>query len=104
MTNDGHQYQLGYGSNGTGVVDYDVPAPMGTQRGGNAGLVAVPRSSITGYIWNDGQLGYGNAATYNGQMDEGEQGIPDQILYLTQWSSRYSPLPRPAINWPSAPT
>ena len=85
VAGDGHRYKQAYGSNGTGVINYDVPNPMGSQRGGNAGLVAVPRSSITGMVWNDGQLGYGNAATYNGKRDEGEQGIPDQVVYLTQW-------------------
>ena len=92
-----YQYEEIYNS-----VAYDVPRPMGEQRGGEAGLVKIPRSALTGRVWDDtgvktddgagnavlnenGQPVYNYATGYNGVQDEGEAGIPGQTLYLTQW-------------------
>ena len=95
---DGHQYELAYGSGASGTVTYDVPDPMGVQRGGDVGLFRVPRSSITGVLWNDAFFGSADARTYNGIRDsqtvaapdgtttvEEEPGIAGEAVLITQW-------------------
>ena len=83
--NDGHQYQGVYGSGVSGQVFYDVPDPMGLQRGGDAGLVAVPRADITGRVWNDSALGSASDDSYNGIQDAGEPGLKNEVVFITQW-------------------
>lgn len=82
---DGHQYERNYGAKATGIVAYDVPDPMGAQRGGDAGLVNVPRAAITGKLWNDSAKGSDSADTYNGIQDEGEPGLANEVVLITQW-------------------
>ncbi len=75
---------------------------MFVQKAGDAGLVKIPRSSLTGRVWDDtgaltlnedgttavdqfGNLVYNTATGYNGIQDEGERGLGNQVIYLTQW-------------------
>ncbi len=85
VAGDGHRYQQTYGQGASGTVDYDVPNPMGTQRGGNAGLFRAPTASIEGVVWDDATLGHSDPKTYDGLRDETEVGIADQLIYITQW-------------------
>ena len=70
----------------------------------DAGLLPVPRSSITGKVWDDSfyetDENTSDAAAreraYNGIQDDGEPGLPDQVMYLTQWY--YLPLANLNIN------
>ena len=71
-------------------VRYDVPRPMFAQSGGQAGLVKIPRTSLTGRVWDDtgaynADGTYDLSCGYNGVQDEGERGLAGQIVYLTQW-------------------
>ena len=64
---------------------------MGQQRGGDAGLVYVPRTSITGNVWDDNGIldaasgTYDCTTGYNGIFDAGERGLAGQKLTVTQW-------------------
>ena len=59
----------------------------------DAGLVPVPRSSISGKVWDDSfhetEKNTDDAAArdkaYNGIQDDGEPGLANQAVYLTQW-------------------
>ena len=82
---DGHRYQQTYGQGASGTVDYDVPKPMVSQRGGNAGLFRAPVASIEGVVWDDATLGHADPKTYDGLRDAAEVGIADQKIYITQW-------------------
>ena len=58
--------------------------------------MSVPRADITGRIWDDAFKGSDSTDTYNGIQDDGEPGLPDQVMYLTQWY--YLPLANLNIN------
>ncbi|MEE0705965.1 MAG: PASTA domain-containing protein, partial [Adlercreutzia sp.] len=59
----------------------------------DAGLVKIPRSSISGRVWDDSFYETDENASdaaardkaYNGLQDDGEPGLAGEALYLTQW-------------------
>lgn len=58
-------------------VEYDTPYALSVQRGGDAGLKAITRASISGCVWSD--------SDYDGIRAEGESGIAGVPVELTRY-------------------
>ena len=62
-------------------VRYDVPRPMFAQSGGQAGLVKIPRTSLTGRVWDDTGIKAADG-TYN--YATGYNGVPTGMRHCAE--------------------
>ncbi len=76
-------------------IIYDVSGGVNMAFGGDAGLIAIPSTSITGLVWDDSYHAVANDVVadararenaYNGQQDSNEKGLSGITMMLTQWT------------------